>query len=592
MTTSGLHYERSIKDSKSLMKVAVGQERADLVVINARLLNVYSGELLDRHSIGINGEWIAYVGEDPGNTIGPQTEVIDAGGQTVIPGLIEGHTHLLWYFTPYEFLKHAMKGGTTTVITETMEAFPVGGYEGITDFLSSIDEQPIKIFATATTMPSISKDLRGDSMEAIQKLLGRRDIIGLGETYWQSVLQEPDRLLPIFYETLRSGKVLEGHSAGAKGKKLMAYIASGVSSCHESITAEEALEKLRLGLCVMIREGSVRRDLEAISRIKDFGVDFRRLILVSDGLEPKDLLKKGGMEFIVQKAIHCGFDPISAIQMATLNVAEHFSLDGLMGGIAPGRFADVVIIPDPNTIDAQYVISRGRLIAKNGNLLVPPRKHTFSPESLNSIHLPKKIDPSDFSIRVQNDAKQAEVRIIELVTGLVTKEANITLPVIRNEIRLDVSRDILKVAAIDRTHCPGKMFVGFVKGFCMKKGAFATSGAWDTSDIIVVGANDADMAHAVNRINDIQGGAVISDNGEIIAELPLPILGILSDLPLETVARKMAEINKTASAFGVPFDDPLTTLAVLTTAAIPYLRICEEGLVDLRKDRTLGIFRS
>lgn len=592
MTTSGLYHVRGIKDSKDLMKVALGQEMADLAIINARLLNVYSGELLDQHSIGIKGEWIAYVGDDLGDSIGPQTEVIDAGGQTVIPGLIDGHTHLVWFFTPYEFLKHAMKGGTTTVITETLAAVPVGGYKGVVDFLSSINEQPIRIFATATAMLSISKTARGLSMETIKKLLGRRDIIGMGESYWQSVLQEPDRLLPIFHETLRLGKVLEGHSAGAKGKKLMAYIASGISSCHEPITAEEALERLRLGLYVMIREGSVRRDLEAISQIKDFGVDFRRLILVSDGLEPKDLIEKGGMEFIVQKAIDCGFDPITAIQMATLNVAEHFSLDGLIGGIAPGRFADVVIIPDPNTIDAQYVICRGRLIAKNGNLLVPPRKHAFSSESLNSIHLPKKFGPSDFSIRVPNGAKQAQVRIIEQVTGLVTKEANISLPIIHSEIRSDVSRDILKVAAIDRTHCPGKIFVGFVKGFCMKQGAFATSGAWDTSDIVVVGANDADMAFAVNRIHDIQGGAVVCANGEIIAEFPMPILGILSDLPLETVVQKTEEINRAVSAFGVPFDDPLTTLAVLTTAGIPYLRICEEGLVDLREDQTLGIFRS
>lgn len=592
MTISGLHHVRDIKDSKRLMKVSLGRKKADLAIINARLLNVYSGELLDRYSIGIKDEWIAYVGEDPGDTIGPQTEVIDAGGQTVIPGLIDGHTHLLWFFTPYEFLKHAMKGGTTTVITETLEAFPVGGYNGVVDFLSSLDEQPIRIFATATTVPSISKTARGISMETVKKLMGRRDIIGMGESYWQSVLQEPDRFLPIFHETLRLGKVLEGHSAGARGKKLMAYIASGISSCHEPITAEEALERLRLGLYVMIREGSVRRDLEAISKIKDFGVDFRRLILVSDGLEPKDLIEKGGMEFIVQKAIDCGFNPISAIQMATLNVAEHFSLDGLIGGIAPGRYADMVIIPDPNTIDARYVISRGQLIAKDGNLLVPPRKHSFSPESLNSIHLPKKLDPSDFSIRIPNDAKQAQVRIIEQVTGLVTKEANITLPVIRNEIRADVSRDILKVAAIDRTHFPGKMFVGLVKGFGLKQGAFGTSGAWDTSDIIVVGANDTDMAFAVNRIHDIQGGAVVCANGEIIAEFPLPILGILSDLPVETVVRKMAKINKAASDFGVAFDDPLTTLAVLTTAAIPYLRICEEGLVDLREDQTLGILRS
>ena len=589
MTRSESFHVRSIKDSKNLMKVAVGEEKADMVIVNARLLNVYSGELLDRYAISIKGEWIAYVGDNPADTIGPKTEVIDAEGQTVIPGLIDGHTHLAWFLTAYELLKYAMKSGTTTIITETMEILPVGGYKALVDYLSSLRDQPIKIFATAPAVASISQTARGISIESLHKLLAGSDIIGLGESYWQSVLQEPDRMLPIFNETLLSGKVLEGHSAGAKGSKLMAYIASGISSCHEPINAEEVLERLRLGLHVMIREGSVRRDLEAISKIKDYGVDLRRLILVSDGLEPKDLIEKGGMEFIVQKAIDCGFDPISAIQMATLNVAEHFSLDHLIGGIAPGRYADIVIIPDPNTIEAQYVISKGQIIATNGNLLISPKQHTFSAESLNSIRLPKKLDSSDFSISVKNDAKQVEVRIIEQVTGLVTREARKILPVAKNEIRSDVSQDILKVAAIDRTHRPGKMSVALVKGFCMEKGAIATSGAWDTSDIIVVGASDADMAFAVNRIYDIQGGAVVCANGKIIAEFPLPIFGIISDMPVEAVVQSMEEINSAASDLGVPFDDPLTTLSTLTTAAIPYLRICEEGLVNLRNNKLLGL---
>jgi len=589
MTRSESFHVRRIKDSKKLMKVAVGEEKADMVIVNARLLNVYSGELLDRHAISIKGEWIAYVGDNPADTIGAKTEVIDAEGQTVIPGLIDGHTHLAWFLTAYELLKYAMKGGTTTIITETMEILPVGGYKAVVDYLSSLRDQPIKIFATAPAVASISQTARGISIESLNKLLAGSDIIGLGESYWQSVLQEPDRMLPIFNETLLSGKVLEGHSAGAKGSKLMAYIASGISSCHEPINAEEVLERLRLGLHVMIREGSVRRDLEEISRIKDYGIDLRRLIVVSDGLEPKDLIEKGGMEFIVQKAIDCGFDPISAIQMATLNVAEHFSLDSLIGGIAPGRYADIVIIPDPNTIEAQYVISKGQIIAKDGKLLISPKQHTFSAESLNSIHLQKKLDSSDFSISVKNDAKQVEVRIIEQITGLVTKEARKMLPVANNEIRSDISQDILKAAAIDRTHCPGKIFVGFVKGFCMKAGAIATSGAWDTSDIIVVGASDADMAFAVNRIYDIQGGAVVCANEKIIAEFPLPIFGIISDMPIEAVVQSMEEINSAASDLGVPFDDPLTTLATLTTAAIPYLRICEEGLVNLRNNKSLGL---
>ena len=296
--------------------------------------------------------------------------MIDAGGQTVIPGLIDGHTHLAWLCKVDEFLKYAARGGTTTIVSETLEVFLVAGYEGLVDLLGSFQNQPVKIWSTAPATISISKAARGISKENLKKILERDDILGLGESYWQAVLQEPDWLLALFEQTRRAGKTLEGHSAGASEKKLAAYIASGISSCHEPINAAQVLDRLRLGLHVMVREGAVRKDLKEIAKIKDQGIDLRRLTLVSDGITPADLMANGYMETLVQKAIDYGFEPIHAIQMATLNVAEHFSLDHLIGGIAPGRLADFVIIPDETTIAAQTVVSNGRVIAQNGKLLV------------------------------------------------------------------------------------------------------------------------------------------------------------------------------------------------------------------------------
>jgi adenine deaminase len=577
------------RDSEKLIKVALGQEKADLAVVNARLVNVFTGEILNNSSISIKGKWIAAVGDDLKYSIGSNTEVIDAAGKTVVPGFIDGHTHLAWSYTAYEFLKIAMKGGTTTVITETMEPFPVSGYDGVVDFLESLKDQPIKIFSTAPFMASISHAARGISIKTLKKLLCRDDIIGLGESYWQSVLQQPELSVPILHETLLSGKSLEGHSAGASVKKLNAYIATGISSCHEPIKADEVLERLRLGLYVMIREGSIRRDLQEISKIKDFGIDLRRLILVSDGMEPVDLLEKGYMEFIVQKAIDCGFDPVAAIQMATLNVAEHFSLDDIIGGIAPGRYADLLVIPDERTMDAQYIISNGQVIAQNGNLLKQPRRHAFSKQSMTSVHLTHILHSSDFAVMVQKDADSVEARIINMVTDLVTSELIMTVPVVDGEIRQDIGNDLIKIAAIDRTLNPGKIFTGLIKGFCLQKGAFACSASWDTTDIIVIGTNDADMALSVNRIFDLQGGAVVSVNGKIEAELPLPIFGILSDLPMEQIAEKIDNIKNKLSELGVPFPDPLLSLIALTGAAIPFLRICEEGMVNLKNGKTVGL---
>ena len=576
--------------TEKVMKVALGEEYADLAIINGTIVNVYTGELLKGHSVTSKGEWIAYVGEDPHDSIGPDTQIIDAKGKTVVPGLIDGHTHLAdGFYTVSEFLQYAMPGGTTSIITETIEPFSAMGPGGVVDFMDSIRGQPIKIYATVSPLVSTSKKARGISIEALKGLLTRDEVIGLGEVYWQGVIQEPDRYLPIFEQALAGGATLEGHSAGAKGEKLMAYLVPGISSCHEPINASEVLERLRLGIHVMVREGSIRGDLASISKIKNAGVDLRRLILVSDGLKPVDLMKKGHMEWIVQEAIRCGFDPIQAIQMATINVAEHFGLDGIIGGIAPGKYADMLIMPSPDTVKAEYVISKGRIIARQGKLLVSPRKHAFSAHSRESVHLSRALKPDDFSIPVAKEVSQVKVRVIEQVTELVTKELIKSVPVVDGQIRSDATNDIVKVAAIDRRFDPGKIFVGLIRGFRLKTGAFASSTAWDTPDIIVVGENDADMAGAVNRVHALQGGIVVFANGDVIAEIPLPIFGLITDMPMSALVQRIEEIKRAIRDLGVPFEDPLLTLMTLTCAAIPFLRICDEGLVDLKDGETVSL---
>ncbi len=301
MAVSGILKPKTPEETRQLMKVSLGEEKADLAVVNAKIVNVYTGELLEDQSITVKGKWIAYVGQNAEDAIGPETEVIDADGRTIIPGLIDGHTHIASMFTAAEFLKYAMSGGTTTVVTETLEPYPVCGYAGVVDFLASLKDQPIKILSTAPAMISISSATRGVSQEDLAKLLERDDIIGLGESYWQAILQYPADILPQYEQTLLAGKTLEGHSAGASDKKLAAYVAGGISSCHEPINAGQVLERLRLGLHILVREGSIRRDLEEIAQIKDSGIDLRRLILSTDGVEPQDLIEKGYMEYVLQR---------------------------------------------------------------------------------------------------------------------------------------------------------------------------------------------------------------------------------------------------------------------------------------------------
>ncbi|MBN2059078.1 MAG: adenine deaminase [Deltaproteobacteria bacterium] len=584
LTTAGLDKAKKIVD------VIWGREKADLVVINARVLNIYTGELLDNNAICIKGEWIAFSGDEYEETIGTHTEIIDAEGKTAIPGFIDGHTHISdWLCDPIEYLRLVLPGGTTTLITETIEPFPSAGYEGIVDFLNALADQPIKIFATAPFMASISQSIDPISMDILKKFLSRDDVLGLGESYWQAVLQDQDRCWGIFEETLRSGKRLEGHSAGARGKKLLTYVIPGISSCHEPITAEEVLERLRLGLYVMAREGSIRSDLDSISRIMDMNVDLRRLMLVSDGISPAMLMEKGCMEGVVRKAVDCGFDPVKAIQMATLNVAEYFRLDGIIGGIAPGRYADILLIPDLKTIRADYVISKGRVIARDGKALVNPRKHSFTKRSLNTVKLPRDLVPSDFSIKVDGKRSHVSVRVIDQVTDLVTREMTASVPVINGEILSDPVKDILKVAAIDRTNIPGKMFTGLVHGFNLKKGAFASSSSWDASVIITIGVSDEDMALAVNRIRSLRGGVVVCSGGKILSEIALPVFGLMADTSMESFMEKREEITETIKILGASFEDPLHVMIVLTGAAIPFIRICEYGLINMKDGKEMDL---
>jgi len=574
-----------------LMKVALGEAEADLAIVNGDIVNVYTGEVLTGDTILVKGDKIAYVGKNASKSIGSSTQVIDATGKTLIPGLIDGHTHVGYLCSASEFLRYAMKGGTTTVITELMEnAFPLG-YQGIVQFLRAVKNQPIKFFIVVPPMATISPIAKehATTINELRKLLRRKEVIGLGEAYWNQVIEGDQRILDLIMETKKSGKKLDGHSAGARDNKLQAYFASGISSCHEPVSVEEIMERLRLGVFVLIREGEIRGELEAISKIKDENIDFRKLAMSTDGMGPRQLITDGYMEFVVQKAIAFGFKPVTAIQMATINVAQHFGIDDFIGGIAPGKHADIVIIPDLRTIQAEYVISNGQVIAKNGQLVVQPREYAYPKSMQNSIHLPKNFDANDFAIPVESGRSQVKVRVIDQITNLLTREALVDFPVSDGLLRSDASKDILKVAAIERLYLPGKTFVGFIRGMGLKHGAIATSTAWDSCDIIVVGANEADMAQAVNRIKELDGGIVVYAGGKILAEISLPFGGIFCTQPLETIAHKLDDIRQAATNLGCTWPDIRITLSILSTPAIPFFRICEQGLVDLRQNRFVDL---
>lgn len=563
-------------DMERLMRVSLGQEKADLVISGGDLVNVYSGELLKDYSIAIKGSWIAYVGPDASHSVGPDTEVIDASGKAVIPGFVDGHAHMILYARLDEALRYAMKGGTTTIITEIMELMYPLGYSGLVEWLDHLQDQPIKIFVTVPPSISFSKDAqkRAPSLDHLMEILRRDEVLGVGEGFWQEVLRGDTDYSALSAEALKLRKTVEGHSAGCRAEKLSAYVDFGVSSCHESISGEEAVEKLRLGMYVMIREGSVRRELDAIAKLRDLPLDFRRFALVSDGVDPRELIKNGYMEPIVQRAIDVGFDPIVSIQMATLNPAEHFGLDNILGGIAPGKHADILIIPHLQTIKAETVISKGQIIAKDGELKVEPRELSLPLKGLEGI----RVSASDFTVPT-GGKNSFKVRAIDQVSELVTRETFLDLTPQNGELKADPEHDLLKVA---HTSCDGRTFTGFIKGHGFQAGALATTGVWETFGITVVGANEADMALAVNRVSELGGGLALYVDGQMQAELPLPIAGLMTTLGIEETAQRLDAIQKKAEELGFPYPDAPLTLATLTTPAIPFLRISEDGLVDVR----------
>lgn len=574
-----------------LRKVALGEAPADLAIINGDLVNVYTGEVQPAQDILVKGGKIAYAGRRLRRAAGPETRVIDAAGRVIVPGFIDTHTHLDWIMLPEHLIRYAMLGGTTTIIAEvTSVAFPQG-YRGVREFILATRDQPVRIYINVPSMVSISPVSERHALDAAQarRLFRRSEVIALGEPYWGPVVRGNRRVLGLIEEAHRAGKMIDGHTAGAVGQKLQAYAALGITSCHEPITAAEVLERLRLGMYVLIREGEVRRELEEVAAIRDAGIDFRLLALSSDGPGPWQLKNGGYMEYVVQKAIDLGFDPVTVYQMASLNAAQRFGLADAVGGVAPGKYADIVILPDLKTVRAEYVVSRGRVVAEQGRLNVDPRKHRFPRWLWHGMKLPRPFTAADFDVAAAGNSGKARVRVLDLVSALVSREAVLELPVIGDQIRLNADEDVIKIAAIEHTHQPGKMFTGFVRGLGLRHGAVATSTMWDTSNIGVAGADEADMALAANRLVEMGGGLAVCAGGRVLAEFALPIAGLFSPESLETIMEKLDGIQRAADGLGCNFPDIRLTLSVLSAAAIPFLRISESGLFDLKANRPVGL---
>ncbi len=565
---------------ETLLPVARGERPADLILRNGTLVNVFTGELYVT-DVAIAGGRIAGLGA--GYT---GVREIDLRGRYLCPGFIDGHMHVeSSMVTVPQFARAVVPRGTTAVVLDPHEIANVHGVAGIRYILDSRHGVPLSVFVMlSSAVPATQMETAGAGLDAdaLAPLYAEDGVLGLAElmNYPGVVAGDPKVLAKI--RAAQAARVpIDGHAPRLGGQRLNAYIAAGVGSDHESTTVEEAHEKLRLGLYLMIREASNAHNLAALLPVIT-PQNSRRCILVTDDRDPADLLQQGHIDHLVRTAIGLGLEPVTAIQMATLNPAEWFGLTRRgYGAIAPGYRADITVVDDLRALNVSHVFVGGELMARDGALIaeVPlPEPARLA----RSIQIGWERFPG-FGIRAAGDY----ARVIEMVPGqIVTQQAYERVTVRAGQAVADPERDLLKIAVVERHHRTGNVGLGFVRGFGLRRGAIASSVAHDAHNIVIVGASDDDMLAALRAVEACGGGQVVVEQGAVLARIPLPIAGLLSDQPVEAVRDMVDQLHAAFAALGGTLEAPFMALSFLALPVIPHLKITDLGLVDVdRFDR-------
>jgi len=559
-----------MRELAKIIRVARGMLPCDVVLRNARIVNVFSAEVY-RGNIAIWGGRIVGIGDYEGR------KEIDLEGGYVLPGLIDGHMHVESTMVKVqEFARSVVPRGTTSVICDPHEIANVHGLEGIHYILNTAKYSPVNIFVMLSScVPATEFETSGARLRGfdLYPLLREKWVLGLGEMMnYPGVLQEDEGLLDKI--SMTSNKRIDGHAPGLTGRDLNAYIAAGVTSDHESTSAEEVLEKLRLGMYIMIREGSVTKNLRdllpAITRD-----NLPRCFFVTDDRHPKDLLDKGHVDHMIKIAIKEGLDPVAAIRLATINTAQYFGLNDL-GAIAPGYQADLVVVDSLKRFNVRTVFKNGKVVAQDG-VMVGSRTRTPDVTLRSSINI-KWLAPEDFDI----EAKGNRARVINLVPDQIITTATVeNVKIEDGKVVADTERDLLKIAVVERHQASDRIGHGVVHGFGLKKGAIASSVAHDSHNIVVVGTSSEDMMAAVVEISKMKGGLTVVRDGKLVAGLPLPIAGLMSDGTLQDVVKGLDAVRRAARRLGSRLDDPFMAMSFLALPVIPELKVTDMGLVDV-----------
>jgi len=575
-----------------LMDVALGKKEADLVIKNGQIVNVYTREIY-LGGVAIAGNKIAAVGEVD-YCIGSGTKVIDAEGKYILPGFIDGHIHPeSTNLSIRQFAEAVLSHGTTSIMTDLHEVGVVGGLPAIEAVLEEAKATPLKLFFVVPSHVPFAPGLEtsGGTFDSsvIEQAFKRPDAVGLSEIVGPYLLQKHPELMKSIEIAKSLGKSLQGHLPDIEGPALQSCMAAGVTTDHESLSAKEALEKVRLGFHLMMREGSVARNLvECLKVITEHRVDPTMCSIITDDLYIGDLVEKGHLDESLRTALANGIDFPTAVQLVTINAARAYDLDKQIGSLTPGRAADILITTGPEDFQVLTVIADGKLIVENQKLLerFPVAEH--NPILLNTVKLTKKISADDLAIKVDPQAKRAKVKVMRTLDWIpITSGEECELEVKDGIVQADLTKDVLYIAQVERHGKNGNIGKAFMAGFNLKAGAIASTVGHDNHNIIVLGTNHEDMAVAVNRLAETGGGQIVVKDGQIVYEVQLPVVGLLSDLDAWTLAKEKKQLNQKVQELGSTIGLPFMFLSFISLAAIPEYAITDHGFIDVAQQKVI-----
>jgi adenine deaminase len=585
---------KSWQDSaERLIDVAMGRLAADLVIRDGRWVNVHSGEIIAATDIAVIDGRIAYVGDSAAHAIGPTTKIIEAEGRYLVPGLIDGHMHVeSGMVTVTEFARAVIPHGTTTMFVDPHEIANVLGLAGVKLMHDEALCVPVNVFVQ---MPSCVPSAPG--LETPGAVLGPDEVreamqwpgtIGLGEMMnFPGVAAKDARMLGEIAATQAAGKTVGGHYASPDlGLPFHAYVAGGPADDHEGTRPEDARARVRQGMRAMLRLGSAWYDVASqIKAVTEMGLDPRNFILCTDDSHSGTLVNEGHMNRVVRHAIAQGLPPLTAIQMATINTAQHFGLERELGSITPGRRADIVLTSDLATLPIELVIARGKVLAENGKLTAEIPAHAYPQSAKGTVKLGKRLAPQDFDIPAPRGANQVLARVIGVIENQApTKALERRLNVSNGLVDTDRAQDVCQIALVERHRATGGVTNAFVSGFGYAVDcAVASTVAHDSHHMIVVGTNKADMAQAANRLGEIGGGVIVVSEGRELALVELPIAGLMSDERAEIVAAKADAVIAAMRKCGCTLNNAYMQHSLLALVVIPELRISDLGLIDVRR---------